>query len=325
MASIIKRNGKYQVRVRLKNKKSESETFDSKAAAVKWATDRESELRDERRGDLPLCTVRAAITTYREEVAPKHRGWRWEDIRLQKILREIEFADYNLTDVRPADIMRWRDARLKEVSSASVRREYGILRAVFTDAKVRGFLHESPFTGMSPPDGHAPRSQRISDEEAVAICEKLGYERGTRPETASQFIAAAFLWCIATAMRQGEALSLDRSDVKGKVAHLAQTKNGSSRSVPLSNDAMELLSLLPEQGRLFPVASHTADVLFRRARNSTGLHDIHFHDSRREATTRMSKKVDALTLAKITGHKDLKILLETYYAPRMDEVAELLD
>ena len=52
---------------------------------------------------------------------------------------------------------------------------------------------------------------------------------------------------------------------------------------------------------------------------------MHFHDSRREALTRMAKKVPVETLAKISGHRDLRILLNVYYNPDMAEVADLLD
>ena len=54
--------------------------------------------------------------------------------------------------------------------------------------------------------------------------------------------------------------------------------------------------------------------------------DLHFHDTRREALSRLAKKVDVMTLAKISGHRDIKILLNTtYYAPDMSDEAELLD
>jgi integrase len=52
---------------------------------------------------------------------------------------------------------------------------------------------------------------------------------------------------------------------------------------------------------------------------------MHFHDSRREALTRIAAKVDVLTLAKISGHQDLRILQAAYYAPDMSAVADKLD
>ncbi|WP_050764622.1 tyrosine-type recombinase/integrase [Marinomonas sp. MED121] len=60
-------------------------------------------------------------------------------------------------------------------------------------------------------------------------------------------------------------------------------------------------------------------------RNKCLLDDLHFHDSRREALTRLATKVDVLNLAKISGHKDLRILQRVYYAPDMADVALMLD
>ena len=68
--------------------------------------------------------------------------------------------------------------------------------------------------------------------------------------------------------------------------------------------------------------------LMQHSENSKNLPSeniCNFHDTRREALTRLSKKVDVMTLAKISGHKDISILQNVYYAPDMAEVAELLD
>jgi integrase len=128
-------------------------------------------------------------------------------------------------------------------------------------------------------------------------------------------------------MRQGELLSLTQKNVNLKkcVATLPRTKNGSSRDVPLSGYAVNILIAIgvKDDGRYFSLTSATCDALFRKIKKLAGVEDLHFHDSRREATTRLSKKVDVLTLARITGHKDLKMLL-TYYETDMSDVAKLL-
>ena len=37
--------------------------------------------------------------------------------------------------------------------------------------------------------------------------------------------------------------------------------------------------------------------------------NLHFHDSRRKALTRISKKVEVMDLAKISRHRKMKIIL----------------
>lgn len=54
------------------------------------------------------------------------------------------------------------------------------------------------------------------------------------------------------------------------------------------------------------------------------IEDLHFHDSRAEALTRLARKVDVMTLARISGHKDLRVLLETYYRESAADIAKRL-
>lgn len=85
------------------------------------------------------------------------------------------------------------------------------------------------------------------------------------------------------------------------------TKNGHRRDVPLSKRAIEILSSLKgiDEHMVFALTSQTLDTIFRRARDRCQIQDLHFHDSRREALTRMSKKVPVETLARISGHHQI--------------------
>jgi integrase len=74
--------------------------------------------------------------------------------------------------------------------------------------------------------------------------------------------------------------------------------------------------------RVFPIATASLDVLFRKAKARALIEEVHFHDSRATALTRLASKVGALQLAKISGHKDLRILLNTYYREDMSELVD---
>ena len=69
------------------------------------------------------------------------------------------------------------------------------------------------------------------------------------------------------------------------------------------------------------VTSASLDALFRKARGRCGIEDLHFHDSRAEALTRLSEKVDVLTLAKISGHRDINLLSRVYYRITAAQIA----
>jgi integrase len=52
--------------------------------------------------------------------------------------------------------------------------------------------------------------------------------------------------------------------------------------------------------------------------------DLHFHDLRHEATTRLAEKLPMHQLMKVTGHKSTRMLAR-YYHPRAEEMVSLLD
>ncbi|WP_082594369.1 tyrosine-type recombinase/integrase [Sphingomonas sp. Root710] len=67
------------------------------------------------------------------------------------------------------------------------------------------------------------------------------------------------------------------------------------------------------------------DKLFRDAKRDAGLSHIHFHESRRKATTTMAPKLsNDLELAAITGHKSLS-MLQICCKPKPDDLAARLD
>lgn len=145
-----------------------------------------------------------------------------------------------------------------------------------------------------------------------------------------QVMAYAFLLALDTAMRQGEILGLRVKDVliKDRYVRLEMTKNGESRNVPLTRRAGEFLAVLvgerSGESQVFRLSSASADAMFRKIRDELHIVDLHFHDTRHEATTRLARKVDVLGLARITKHKDPRSLM-VYYKATAAEMAARLD
>jgi integrase len=126
-------------------------------------------------------------------------------------------------------------------------------------------------------------------------------------------------------MRRGELLSLrwEHIDLIGRTAFLADTKNGDSRTVPLSTVAVQVLADLPRHitGVVFPVKFFTLDAAFKRGLRRAGLEAVRFHDLRRTAITRMAEKLpNVIELAAVSGHKSLMVL-KRYYRPSAMELA----
>ncbi len=332
MASYRKRSGGWRAEV-VKLGIRDSQTFVTKAAAVAWATHREAEIlagAGKPKAGKQM-TLSDALRRYKRDVSPTKAGQRWEELRLDKMDNEIAFVGEMIGNITADQIAEWRDLRLKKVSSPSVRRDMTLLSSVFEIAKREWKCCTiNPVREVKRPNNGRPRDRRISSYEESAIIDRLGFLEGQPPATLQQELAYVFLLALETAMRQGEILGLKVSAVrlKDRYVRLDMTKNGESRNVPLTKRAGELLQILVSErtgdSQVFRLTSASADAMFRKIRDVLNIVDLHFHDTRHEATTRLARKVDVLDLARITGHKDPRSLM-VYYNATAAEMATRLD
>lgn len=322
MASIQRHGKRWRVQLYVGGKRV-SAVLDTKREAAAWALQREAELSGAK---LPDKTMADAMTRYSREVAPSKRGERWEVIRL-KALAKAPIARIRMAALNKADVTDWRDARLGEVSGATVAREMTLLRAVFEAARRDwGWLTVNPMQGVRWPKPPASRKRRVTADEIERVGLALGVD-GMASDRVSQRVGLSFLFALETAMRAGEILALHWPDVHlaQRYVHLPETKNGEARDVPLTKRAAEIINALPRgDGPVFNITSAQRDALFRKARNKAGIPDLHYHDSRAEAIWRLSKKLDVLQLARVIGHRDPKSLL-MYYSESAAEMATRLD
>lgn len=300
-----------------------SKSFPTKSAAQQWAAATEAELMAGKRGGYPRKTVAQALQRYGEEVSPGKPGGRWELLRLAAFAREPWAARW-LVDLSADDLGRWRDLRLLGVSGESVRRDFALLSAVFSAAKREwGWMGDNPVSLVRKPPPGRPRDRLPTWRELRLICRSCGYVTGTAPATKTAQVAYVLLISLRTAMRRGEILALREADVDlaRRVARLHVTKNGDARDVPLSARAARLLRpLLPG---MLDIAPGSLDALWRKVCARCGVEGLHLHDARAAACTSMARRVDVLTLARITGHRDIKMLLR-YYRETPEQIAARL-
>lgn len=333
MATYEKRGSSWTVRIR-KAGINKSATFPTKHQAQSWAAKIESEIFSGMLGKAPDRPFSDLIERYKTEITPTKRGARAESFRLDRTLglgknrQPDPLALINLQKLGPEHIAEWRDRRLKQVSVASVLRELCTLSAACNVAvKEWRWLQSNPCTGIKKPPPPKPRTRRISPAEINELLVAAGYDHNSIPETQTARVGAALLFAIETAMRAGEICNLmwEHVDLDRRVAHLPKTKNGHARDVPLSLEAVRILNQLKGNDPVFGLTAANLDALFRKLKARALITGLHFHDSRAEALTRMSKKVDVMQLARISGHRDLRILLSVYYREDMATVATLLD
>lgn len=328
MPTIRKQGDSWRADVK-KNGVRKSASFSTKKAAQEWASKIETEILALKYGAYAKHTFAEAIDRYILNVSSKKKSPAKEALRLNALKRDFpHLASKQITDVSAADLATWRDTRLQSVSKATFLREFNIVSNLFTVAnKDWGWCGESPTQKMTKPSNPAPRDRRVLPNEVKRICRQLGYTTG-HIETKSQEVALAFLISLRTAMRAGEILSLNNNRVNLKdrvltVPHKTQHITGKERQIPITKKAARLIKILANHG-YFTVSSASLDALFRKARDVQSIENLHFHDARAEALTRLSRKVDVMTLAKISGHRDLRILQNTYYRESAADIAARL-
>lgn len=182
-------------------------------------------------------------------------------------------------------------------------------------------LPSNPCRNIKKPSVNNARTRRLYPHEEHAL---LTHAKASRAILLPHLITIA----IETGMRLGELLSLEWKHVylDKRYAFLPDTKNGTSRSIPLSSRAILEFNTIPKHPmntRVFWTWSHNKciDNVWQRICRKAGIENLHFHDLRHEATTRMAAKLNnILELSAVTGHKDLK-MLKRYYHPNPEELA----
>ncbi|MFO8155356.1 MAG: site-specific integrase [Thiohalospira sp.] len=287
-------------------------------------------------------TLTEVMRWYRDSIAPTHKGGHEEARILSKWEREHPLRDLALASIKPPMVATWRDESLKRVSGSTVRVWMGLLHRVIERARneLGADLTENPVARVRKPKENRARDRRLRDDEEARLLRAM--ERGEQPgrhggrggaihRPRNYWLKPAFIMALETGMRQGELLKLLRKDVdrERRIAVLRDTKNGSDRTIPLSNRAMAALREMPASmdDRVFPV---TAEALkqswaraLQRARKSyeqecreAGLEpdpamltDLRWHDLRHEATSRFFEAgLNVMEVASITGHQDVRML-----------------
>jgi integrase len=326
MASFIKRNGSWTARIRKTGHPETTQTFASKASALEWSQRVESNpeefLSEQVSADHQLKTLGDLLRRYGAEVTPRKKGRDKEKYRI-RVLERSSLSGVSLKVLRSHHVTRFREDRLKEVSSGTVLKDLGLLSTVIntgrTEWGLENVLRTNPVSLISKPKAPRPRDRRLESGELERLLSACA--------SPNPWFRSVVLFAIETGMRRGEILSLtwEHVHLDKRYVHLPDTKNGESRDVPLSPQALELLRELPRNIRgdqvVFPLHYEALKSAWRRACSRAGISNLRFHDLRHEATSRFFEKgLNVMEVAAITGHKDLR-MLQRYTHLRAEDLA----
>ncbi|NHZ38585.1 site-specific integrase [Massilia aquatica] len=327
MATFRQRSGTWQARVRVKGFPVETKSFDSKAAAQRWAREIESSMDNgghQHSSKGAEILLREVLQRYMEEVTPTKRGAKREAEGIAFMQRN-KVASYSMAKLSPAVVATYRDHRLKTVGAGTIIRELCILSSVISHARREWSLPISnPCELVRKPATPLGRSRLLSVDEEVKLLDELK-PRGRR----SPWMVPLVMLALETAMRRGELLGLrwEHIDLEKQTAFLPLTKNGTVRTVPLSKRAVAILADLPRcvDGRVFQLTDMGMEAAFRKGCARAEIVNLHFHDLRHTATSRLAEKLpNVIELAAVTGHQTIQ-MLKRYYHPKAEALAKKLD
>jgi integrase len=264
---------------------------------------------------LSSLLLKTALKKYLKTVSILKKGYEQEKYRIDLMCRSF-LGELRVKEVTSVHIATYRDNRLatinqktkKNISPSTVRLEMSLLSNFFDIARIEwGYCESNPVSNVRKPKAPPGRDRRLTTRE-----ERLIY----RYSHAHSNIDLYSIVCLGleTAMRQGEILSLrwEHINLKSRIAHLPETKNGTKRDVPLSVKARDALIRMgvSTKGPVFNYTSAGLKSTWRFMLIKLGISNLHFHDLRHEAISRFFElgTLDMMEISAISGHKSLSML-----------------
>lgn len=345
MASYEKR-GEFQWRakVRRQGQPALSKTFDTKKDAEDWAREVERKIKRGEIDDLDphtqRITISKAIICYRADVLPTHarEGLGTSAVHLSRI--EAEFGALFVSALRAPLINDWIKALAKNegLGPQTIIHHLNTLSSLIGYAQSAMGIHMpagNPAKLVKRPALPSARDRVLRQGEFDLLIRAARSPGDGLGMVAGAMLEPIVRLALETSMRQGELLAMHWSwiDQKNCVIKLPadNTKNGESRTVALSSEAMKVLKSMPKSinGRVFGNWKDAQSFqkpwqrLLTRARslyledcqragvdpNPHMLDNLRFHDLRHHATTELfSKGLNPFEVASMTGHKSMQML-----------------
>ena len=327
MATIRKHREKYQVQVRRKGFPPISRSFHKLADAKEWARHIETQADRQElapsRKELKGITLGDLVRRYRTEVVAFKKGADIETIVLDAFLRH-PVCRKGLADLNTSDFASYRDERLKTIAATSLKRQLAPVNNMFELARTEWKIPlKNPLIDLVLKTNDNRRERRLREGELDRL---VAAGRKTR----NPFMLPVIRFAIETAMRRGEILNLrwrDIDEARG-TAIILETKNGYSRTIPLTPGALAVLRAVPKgqerSSQVFPLSALALRLCWDRLTERAEINDLNFHDLRHEAISRLFELgLTAPEVASISGHRDMRMLFRYAHASHASIRAKL--
>ena len=342
MAYIRKRKHKtfssYCVQIKRKGFKTIVKSFDTRTEAKKWARTIERELDQGNCIDYSEAnrlTLGDLFKRYiREDKHKKNKSWKMYEFRTNILLKDT-IADTNLLRLSSRHLSEFKDRKRKEVGPSTWNKYLSLISVVIDTARRDWgiYLPNNPVHSGVRDKEPRPRDRTLVDDEyerLLQACDQMKQVRFRRGDTAIHlYLKSMIIFSVETAIRQGELLAMryDQFNFDKRTLYIPETKNGEPRTIPLSTKAIKVIQSVPRRldGKVFPLTCDSLKAWFKVARNDAKLKDFRWHDLRRYACSLLFEKgLSVPELQLVSGHKDPRVLLNTYTKLSAENIAKKL-
>lgn len=338
MATFQQRGGQWRAIVRRKDHPPKSKTFPTRALAKTWAERVERELAEQTahgRSHQDGATLAELFSWHRKTISSLRRlsgTQRGNLTRLEEGLGNRIASRLTVADIiehvrrrRQGEHRRMDGVLIPACGPATMTVELSALSEVLKLARAMGQLSAAPDPVLAARPAlralkliakSRKRDRRPTDEELQRI--RKHFEQASwRSEIPMTTIID---FALATGRRESEITRLLHSDVDASTRTVLlrdvkhpRAKQGNHRRFPLLGIAWQIVEAQPrskDEDRIFPYNSKSIGTAFTRACKALRIEDLHFHDLRHEATSRLFEQGYRIEeVAAITLHEswaDLK-------------------
>jgi integrase len=283
-----------------------------KATIEKGAIGEGADPAAQKKAERAAMRIGELVSLYVERHASGLRSGTAIKRRLEKNITAV-IGDVKLAELHRRDFTRALDRIVDRGRLTQANRVFEDARAMIRWAVGKGYLDSSPIEQMKRPARTESRDRVLAPEEIRTLWHRL-------PDAAmSEATRRIVRLCLITAQRVGEVAGMrrDELDLARALWSLpgSRTKNGQAHDVPLSPQALAVLSealeaspevcpfVFPSPGGQAAIAGHAIATAVRRSQEPIGLPHWTAHDLRRTALTEMAKLgINPLTLGHVANH-----------------------
>jgi integrase len=249
------------------------------------------------------------------------RSWARDEISLDH-LKEFFKGKY-LSEITAEQVERYKAKRRADLARPNAKKKPGTVPGLLSPSTINREL-----ACLKTCLNRAVDWEKL-DRNPAAKIKKLkeppGKERILTPDEmkrlldkASEELRPALIIALNTGMRKTEILSLRWKDIdffKGFI-HVADSKSGRSRDIPMNGLTFEMLRGTDRSGEFVftnhETKTHVLDVKtgFNGACRRAGIKGVRFHDLRHTAASRMVEAgIDLVTVKEIMGHASIQMTM----------------